>query len=279
MYAVSDINGDLGIGGDFTVFSNGGGPANYIIYISAPYSASGSQFYFLYQGGTNDVVYAIHHASPLTFVGGNFSNVGVNTSPFSAFFCGYYDAGLASWSSVAGNQINNTVYTFQPTSYSQYLLTGAFTSVGGITTDYTVYLDVSSPNSFSSTTLSLGGLVPTYKQRFFNGSYNCVIGFDNTFYISNSYQVWSNLGQTGASNTITGINNWNGNWKVVGDSGNHVRSHATLPHSCEFQGSFVYDGTAYTKYTIVPRNVSQQFIGDDQNTYWSIIGAGVGSFS
>ena len=81
------------------------------------------------------------------------------------------------------------------------------------------------------------------------------------------------------TNTITGINNWNGNWKVVGDSGNHVRSHSTLPHSCEFQGSFVYDGTAYTKYTITPRNVSQQFIGDATCSFWSIIGAGVGTFS
>ena len=70
-----------------------------------------------------------------------------------------------------------------------------------------------------------------------------------------------------------------GNYKVIYNNYEYVRSHATLPHSCIFTGSFIYDAVAYGNYTITTRNVSQQFIGDDNNSYWSIIGQGVGAFS
>jgi hypothetical protein len=149
----------------------------------------------------------------------------------------------------------------------------------GISNNYSVYIDPSNPNTFSDTTFDMGGVVPDYRQGFYNGSYNALIGASNTFYISNAYQVWTSLGQTGLGTLITGIDNWNASYKVIGTGNGFVRSHSTLPHSCIFTGSFVYDGTAYGNYTITPRNVSQQFIGDDNNSFWSIIGGGVGTFS
>jgi len=180
---------------------------------------------------------------------------------------------------VANNQINNSVYTIKPTSYSQILLTGAFNTGMGISNDYSVYIDNNTPNTFSDTNFNMGGVLPDYRQGFYNGSYNALIGFDNTFYVSNAYQDWVSLGVNVIAGLITGIDDWNGSYKVISNSGLNVRSHVVLPHSCIFTGSFVYDGTSYGNYTIVPRNVSQQFIGDDANSYWSIIGAGVGAFS
>lgn len=40
----------------------------------------------------------------------------------------------------------------------------------------------------------MGGYVPNYKQGYYSGE-NALIGFDNTFYISNAFQVWTNIGQ------------------------------------------------------------------------------------
>jgi hypothetical protein len=117
-----------------------------------------------------------------------------------------------------------------------------------------------------------------YKQAFYSGEIGVYSPSAGAFYKSASYQVWTSLGNPGGSGTLTGVNN-NAGWKVIYDSYGYVRQHSTLPHSCEFQGTFIYDGTNYTKYTITARNVSQQFIGDIDNSYWSIIGPGVGVFS
>jgi len=280
VFAIHDIAGSLGIGGNFTQKSNGSFPFSSIGAISNPYAIGGSQFYNEFQGGADARVYAIYYDSGngRTYIGGDFTNVGISTSTTPANYCAYYDFNFSGWFQVANNQINNSVYTIKPTSYSQILLTGVFNTSMGISNDYSVYIDNTTPNTFSDTTFSFGGLQPTYKQGYYSGSYNAVIGFDNTFYISNAYQVWTSLGQTGAG-SITGIDDWNGSYKVIGDAYNFIRSHSILPHSCIFTGSFVYDGTAYGNYTITTRNVSQQFIGDDANSFWSIIGAGVGTFS
>jgi len=129
----------------------------------------------------------------------------------------------------------------------------------------------------SDTTLNLGGVVPNYKQGNYYGGTNALIGFDTQFYISNAYQVWENLGQAGAGEN--GINYWNGDWKVIGASVQHVRSHTLLPDSCAFVGNYKYNGVYYNAYTITTTNVSQQFLGDYASGSWSIIGQGVGAFS
>jgi hypothetical protein len=118
-----------------------------------------------------------------------------------------------------------------------------------------------------------------YKQSYYSGEIAVWDDAGAAFQKSSSYQVWTSLGDPiGPGYTLTGINN-NGGWKVIYSSNTYVRQHGILPHSCEFQGTFIYDGTNYTKYTITPRNVSQQFIGDIDNSYWSIIGQAVGVFS
>jgi hypothetical protein len=281
VFAIHDINGVLGIGGNFTQKSNGAIPFSNIGEITNPYGSSGFQFYNEFQGGANARVYAIYHDSGnnRTYIGGDFNVVGVNTTSTPLNYCGYYDATFSGWFQVANNQINSSVYTIKPTSYSQILLTGAFNTSMGISNNFSVYIDNTNPNAFSDTNFNIGGVVPDYRQGFYNGSYNALIGFDNTFYISNAYQVWTSLGQTGIGTLITGIDDWNGSYKVIGTGNSFVRSHSNLPHSCIFTGSFVYDGTAYGNYTITTRNVSQQFIGDDNNSFWSIIGQGVGTFS
>jgi len=281
VFAIHDINGVLGIGGNFNTKSNGATPFSNIAEITNPYAIGGSQFYNEFQGGADNTVYAIYNDSTQgrTYIGGGFLNVGISTSPTPLNYCGYYDATFVGWFQVANNQLNNQVFTIKPTSYSQILLTGAFTTSMGISFDYSIYLDNTTPNTFIDTNFNMGGVLPDYRQGFYNGSYNTLIGFDNTFYISNVSGVWTSLGQCGAGALITGIDDWNGSYKVIGNTYQYVRSHSVLPHSCIFTGSFVYDGTAYGNYTIVPRNVSQQFIGDDANSFWSIIGAGVGTFS
>jgi hypothetical protein len=281
VYAIADINGKLGIGGNFTSKSSGAVPLSYIAEITNPYGAGGSQFYNEFQGGANAKVYAIYNDSGngRTYIGGEFTQVGINTTPYSANFCAYYNLTLGGWFQVANNQINASVYTIKPTSYSQILLTGLFNTSMGISNNFSVYIDPSNSNTFSDTNFNMGGVLPDWRQGFFNGSYNALIGFDNTFYISNTFQVWTSLGQNGVGSSITGIDNWNGSYKVIGSVYSWVRSYFNLPHSCIFTGSFKYDNTSYGNYTIVPRNVSQQFIGDATNSFWSIIGQGVGTFS
>jgi hypothetical protein len=103
-----------------------------------------------------------------------------------------------------------------------------------------------------------------------------------TFYREDTATVWTSLGVPSVGTTITGINydtTSSGDWKVIYDNYAYIRSHSVQPHSCAFTGSFKYDNTSYGTYTINPRNVSQQFIGDTTCTFWSIIGAGVGTFS
>jgi hypothetical protein len=281
VFAIADINGSIGIGGNFNQKSNGAIPFSNIAEITNPYGSGGFQNYNEFQGGTDARVYAIYNdtANGRTYIGGDFTQVSFNSAPFSANYCAYFDIPLGStWFQVANNLINASVYTIKPTSYSQILLTGVFTTGMGITNDYSVYIDSTTPNTYSDTNFNMGGVVPDYRQGFYNGSYNVLIGFDNTFYISNSNGVWTSLGQTGVGAT-TGIDEWNGFYKVIGSGYSYIRSNLTLPHSCIFTGTFKNDGTIYGNYTIVPRNVSQQFIGDDNNSFWSIIGQGVGTFS
>ncbi len=277
VFCMTDVNGVLVVGGSFTQDANATLNMYRIANISNPYVAGSSQTWTEFNGGVSDDVYAIYHdaTNNYTFIGGNFTAVSVNSSVISILYCAYYAP--FGWGSVASNQLNNYVSTIQPTAYSQLLLTGAFTGGTLGTTDYNIYIDTTTLVA-SDTTLSLGGFFSNYRQGFYNG-YNALIGFDNQFYISNAYQVWENLGQVGGSGAVYGINNWNGDWKVILNGSDFVRTHLNLPHSCIFTGSFKYNNNLYGNYTITTRNVSQQFIGDANNSFWSIIGNGVGTFS
>jgi hypothetical protein len=107
-----------------------------------------------------------------------------------------------------------------------------------------------------------------------------LIGFDNTFYVNTSYQVWENLGVNIGGASIIGINYWNADWKIISDNLVEVRTHETLSHAQTFNsGVFKYNGTLYANYTITTKDISQQFIGDPTNAFWSPIGTLVGTFS
>lgn len=281
VYCMTEVNGALVCGGSFSTFSNGN-VCNYIGSISYPYAGSGSQLFYEYANGVNDNVFAIYHSSTYnyTFVGGDFNIVNVSSSPISSAYCAYYDNG-GFWDLVGSSYINAQVVIIKPSFNGNILIAGSFTSLNGATQDYNAYIEEGTPSNFSNTTLNTGGFVPQYKYGTFANYQNVMIGFDYTFYTSSAYQTWTNLGQIGQGGQLTGINYWNGNWKVIGDSNSAsaLRSYAPLLNICAFTGSFKYSGTPYTVYTITTTNVSQQFLGDYASASWSIIGQGVGAFS
>jgi len=283
VYCIEEVNSELVCGGSFTADQVGSIPIRHIGSIQNPSAPQGSQFFSEYAGGTDGSVYTIYFTAYLnwTFIGGEFQNVNVSLGAQYAPYCAYYDIGLSVWNPlgpVASGNLNSYVYNIKPSFNGNLLISGTFTSVGGATQDYNAYIEEPNPINWSDTTQSTGGFPQYYKYGFYNGQ-NVLIGFDYTLYVSSAYQVWTSLGIIGQGGSLTGVNYWNGDWKVVGDAGAYVRSHSTLPHSCIFTGSFKYDNVSYGNYTITTRNVSQQFIGDDTNTFWSIIGGGVGNFS
>jgi len=279
VFCITDVNGLIVFGGNFSTFSNGS-TCNYIAQISSPYGGSGSQGYTEYAGGVNGNVYAIHHeaVSNYTFVGGDFTAVDVSVSPTGYQYCAYYDNGFPVWGAVASNNFNGGVRVIKSTPYSQLFVAGNFGQIAGTGQLYNTYIETDTPANWSDTTLVMTSGID-YNQAFFNGGY---IGVYNPsaggFYQSSSYQVWTSLGDPAGSGTLTGVN-FSSSWKVSYSNSTYLRSYSTLPHSCIFTGSFKYDNVSYANYTITTRNVSQQFIGDDTNSFWSIIGAGVGTFS
>ena len=278
VYCITDVNGEIVYGGNFDKFSNAT-PCNYVAKIGAPYVVGGSQIYTEFANGVNAKVYAIHHEPFLnyTFLGGDFTSVDVNGVPQGFQYCSYYDNGTTTWFNVALNNFNAGVKVIKSTGYGYLFVAGNFGQIAGTGQDYNTYIDPATPANWSDTTLFTTNPID-YKQAHYSGEIGVYNAGAGAFYKSASYQVWTSLSSPGGSGTLTGVNN-NAGWKVIYDSYGYVRQHAVLPHSCEFQGTFIYDGTNYTKYTITTRNVSQQFIGDIDNSYWSIIGQGVGTFS
>jgi hypothetical protein len=278
VYCITDVNGVIVFGGNFANFSNGS-ICNYIAQISSPYVGSGSQGYSEFANGVNASVYAIHHESFLnyTFVGGDFLQVDQSASPTGYQYCAYYDNGTTTWGSVAGNNFNAGVQVIKSTPYSQLFVAGNFTQIAGTGQNYNTYIDPATPANWSDTTLSMINPVG-YKQAYYSGEIGVYSPGAVTFYVSSSYQVWTSLGNPGGSVTLTGVN-YSGSWKVSYSNYTTLLSHSVLPHSCVFTGNFVYDNVSYANYTITTRNVSQQFIGDIGNSFWSIIGGGVGTFS
>jgi hypothetical protein len=279
VFCIADVNGDIVYGGNFLNFSNGS-TCNNLAVIQVPYASSGSQIYGEFANGVNSPVFAIHHQAFLNyvFIGGDFTSVDVSVSPLGYGYCAYYDLGTGTWFSVAGNNFSGGVRVIKPTPYTYLFVAGAFGQIGGTGQNYNTYIDPVNPANWNDTTLPFGSPVD-YKQAYYSGGDIAVWNSaSSAFQISSAYQVWTSLGDPVGSGTLTGIN-YSVSWKVSYSSYTRVRSHSVLPHSCIFTGSFVYDGTSYANYTITNRNVSQQFIGDDNNSFWSIIGQGVGAFS
>jgi hypothetical protein len=250
-----------------------------MLTITDPYvSSSGTQTFIESYGGADNTIYTIlfEPTYQRVYYGGNFSGVGINIGSTSCAFIAYWDIALAFWVVVAGNVFNGQVNKIIFTGHTDLYVVGAFIVVPS---KYNCYLDLSTTAPID-TNLILS-YTPTYQQAFHIGG-NLAVMDGTTFYREDGFQVWTSLGVPSVGTTITGINydtSSSGDWKVIYDNYGYIRSHSVQPHSCEFQGSFMYDNTSYTKYTIVPRNVSQQFIGDITCSFWSIIGAGVGTFS
>ena len=271
------INNLLYFGGNFPAFSNISPPVNYIAQITDAFNAGGTQTYTEFANGVNNTVYTILAIDNRVLVGGDFTNVDINSGlPLGYQYGAYFDYTAVAWLDFALNGLNGPVYIIKPTAYGYYFLAGAFSAPASQA--YSLYVEQATPQNFTDSNLVLA-TAPSYKQAYGFGG-NIAIMSGNDFYIDNAvFQTWSSLGDPTGSGAVSGISNFAGSWKVIYDSYGHVRSHAVLPHSCIFTGSFKYNNISYGNYTITTQNVSQQFIGDSVNSYWSIIGQGVGAFS
>ena len=279
VYCITDVAGALCCGGDFTTNSLGSLTIRFIGVISNPYVAGSNQVWTEFGGGVNGRVYTIYFdaTTGYVWVGGDFNFVDINGGSLNYTYCAYYDLGTSSWGQVALNNILNSVKVIKPTPYNQLFVAGDFPQVAGTGQNYNTYIEPATPSNWSDTNLPLGSSVD-YKQAYYGGSVGVWDSASSAFQESSAYQIWTSLGDPTGSGTLTGVS-YSGSWKVIYSSYTNVRSHSTLPHSCEFQGSFKYDNNTYSKYTIIPRNVSQLFIGDATCSFWSIVGAGVGTFS
>ena len=278
VFDMTDVAGELDIVGSFTS-TNIGNLALRMLTITDPYvSGGGSQTFIESYGGADNTIYTIlfEPTYARVYYGGDFSGVGVNIGPIGANFIAYWDIGGANWNIVNGNSFNGRVNKIVFTGHTDLYAVGAFNMVPSY---YNCYLDL------NSTTASDSNLIlsnpPTRQQAFHLGGNLAVID-GATFYREDAITTWTSLGVPSVGTTITGINydtTSSGDWKVIYDNYAYIRSHSIQPHACAFTGSFKYDNTSYGTYTITPRNVSQQFIGDATCSFWSIIGAGVGTFS
>jgi hypothetical protein len=246
-------------GGNFTRFSNGG-QADYIASIASPFAGTGSQTFTQFFGGMNNRVNVIS---------------GFNAGGPSYQYCSYWDWNSSTWLDTALNTLNGPVYAIEPTPYGYIWLGGSFNSPQP--SPYNIYIEDATPQNWIDTTLNMSA-PPQRSQSYGQGSTLAVMNGPNLF-LSGAFQQWIDTGTVGGTGTPTGINNFNGTFKVIWSGYNYIRSLTTLTHACNFTGSFKYDGTTYANYTITTRDVSQMFIGDANCSFWSIIGQGVGTFS
>jgi hypothetical protein len=281
VYDMTDVAGELDIVGSFLT-TNTGNAALRMLSIGNPYVAGGGTQTFIESfGGADNTVYTIlfEPTYARVYYGGTFSGVGINLfgGPTSAAFAAYWDIGAAIWVVVAGNTFNGAVNKIVFTGHTDLYAVGAFNMVPSY---YNCYLDLSTTTASDSNIIL--STPPTFQQAFGGAGGLLAVMDGTTFYREDTATVWTSLGVPSVGTTITGINydtTSSGDWKVIYDNYAYIRSHSVQPHSCAFTGSFKYDNTSYGTYTINPRNVSQQFIGDTTCTFWSIIGAGVGTFS
>ena len=275
VYDITDVAGELDIVGSFLT-TNTGNTALRMLTITDPYVAGGgSQTFIESYGGANSIVYTILFEPTYgrVYYGGAFSGVGINIGSVGCNFIAYWDIALANWNVVAGNVFNGNVNKIIFTGHTELYVVGGFNIVSST---YNCYLDLPSTTPIDSNIIL--STPPTFQQAFHVGGQLAVMD-GTTFYREDGSTIWTSLGVPSVGTTVTGINNFSGDWKVIYNDYAYIRTHQIQPHSCAFTGSFKYDNTSYGTYTINPRNVSQQFIGDATCTFWSIIGAGVGTFS
>ena len=278
----------LYVGGAFNNFSPALTPANFFASIGSPTDITGNNVFTEVGGGVSGglgatTIYALYFDTTTNYlqVGGDFTTIDPLGLATNMNYGAMYYPATGLWSyPFANNLLDAPVYSIKPTHGGYLFITGAFNAPSPNTEPYSLYaLGNDVETTYQDTGLFLT-TPPNFKQAYgLSGSPTAVMNGTNLF-VSNSLSVWEDLGDPTGSGAVSGINIFgNGNWKVIYTGTTYVRSHTTLPHSCEFQGSFKYDNNTYTKYTITTRNVSQQFIGDATNTFWSIIGQGVGAFS
>jgi len=234
VYCMENLNGDLICGGTF-YGTNSGINCNNLVKIANPTGATGSQTYTELGGGVGGgsnygAVNSLlcYNSSSTLFVGGNFTSVGVNTTPQSFQYLAVYNAG--SWSSAASNSLGGGVSCLSGTpftavsSFPYLFVSGSFTMVSG--SNNTLYVDGSSPNTFIGTGLGLTSPLPN-KCAFNDGSNLLVNAVSSNVYNSMTNGIWTSLGTpySAADASPRFIGEWNGNYKAASANQTYIRTY------------------------------------------------------
>jgi len=289
--ALTSDNGNdvLYVGGNFTTFEPALTDAKFIASVGVATDNTGNNVFTEVGGGVGggggNGIYALYFDTLTNYlqVGGDFTTIdplGLATN--MSYGAMYYPLG-GVWSyPFANNNLDALVSVIRPAFGGQLFIAGAFNPPSPLSEPYSFYADSTDvETNYTDSGASLSQ-PPNYNQAYFNisGFPNAIMRSNTDFIVGYALGSWTSFGDPAGGGNVSGIGFFgNNNWKVIYDGNPNVRTHTTLPHSCAFTGSFKYDNNSFGTYTIVPRNVSQQFIGDAGNSFWSIIGQGVGVFS
>jgi hypothetical protein len=231
---MENLQGNLVCGGIFFGFNNGTTVDNLVI-IENPTSSTGGQIFNELGGGVGGgsnygAVNSLlcYNSSSTLFVGGDFTSVGVDTTPQSLQYLAVYNTGI--WSSAVSNSLAGGVSCLSGTpftavsSFPYIFVSGSFTMVSG--SNNTLYVDGSSPNTFIGTGLGLTSPLPN-KCASNDGSNLLVNAVNSNVYISMTNGTWTSLGTpySAADASPRFIGEWNGNYKAASANQTYIRTY------------------------------------------------------
>jgi hypothetical protein len=275
--ASAPTTGNLYVGGGFTTFFPTTNTADCIAYITNPTSSPGSQSYLMLNGGANAKVNTLYWDPTTNYLhmGGDFT--AVNSSSQFLNYGAYFDIGAFTWFDVGANSFNSIVMSIVPTQYGKLFYAGGFTTAPQ---PYNCYIDALTPSSAPEDT-GLSGMTPfIYRNCVFGigGANLAVLNNSIGVYVNQSFLVWidnSNPTSFGASGDTSGLDLWDGDYKVGYTTTNRLYDQVILSDTCAFVGGggvFKYLGVSYTTFTLSQTDTAQQFVGDPTNSFWVPVG-------
>jgi hypothetical protein len=274
--SLSELAGNLYVGGSFTgTFAGGSSAANYIFRVESHTASGGSQTYTINTNlDANAPVYALWSTGSLLIVGGSFT--ALEFGAYSYNYCATYSG--SSWSTVDTNQFNGSVYALYVSSTSSYVLAGGTFSHNGFSN--ICYLDAATPaNSATNAGISPSSIG---KLGIHSGSGRDVVqSTGGDVYLSTSFTIWSSLGQSiGATQPSAII--FISEPIVSYYSYTYVRRYTTSTQAAKFSlpsASFYYAGNTYTNATLNQPYTSQLFVATPGVNYWVPVGSPIVVFS
>jgi hypothetical protein len=279
VYAIASAitTGLLYVGGAFTTSLPSPSTIDNIAYITNPTSSPGNQSYLMLNGGANAKVNTLYWDPTTNYLhmGGDFTAVNASSQFFN--YGAIFDIGASAWGDVGANSFNSIVMSIVPTQYGKLFYAGGFTTAPQ---PYNCYIDALTPSSAPEDT-GLSGMTPFIYR-------NCVFGIgggnlavlNNSFgvYVNQTQLVWidnSNPTSFGASGDGSGLDLWDGDYKVGYTASNRLYDQVILPDTCAFfgpAGTYRYLGVSYSTFTLSQPDTAQQFVGDPTNSFWVPVG-------